>query len=75
MTLQDKIYRDLHAGQSSADALALRFGKTKSQCEMVLKRMEGEKLVFSFPLACGIEVWRLLPCKDNAADETSPKDG
>jgi hypothetical protein len=63
MTLQDKIHRDLKAGQSSADALALRFGKTKQQCEMVLKRMEDEGLVFSFYIDCGIEVWRLRPAQ------------
>lgn len=59
MTLQDKIVRDLLAGQSSSDALALRFGKTKDQCDAVLKRMESEGLVFSFTIQKGIEVWRL----------------
>lgn len=64
MTLQDKIHRDLKAGQSSADALALRFGKTKQQCEIVLKRMEDEGLIFSFYIDCGIEVWRLRPAQN-----------
>lgn len=61
MTLQDKIYRDLLAGQSSIDALSLRVKKPKAACEIILKRMEGEKLVYSFPIPCGITVWRLWP--------------
>lgn len=63
MTLQDKIYRDLLAGQSSSDALALRFGKRKKDVDLVLERMEKEGIVMSFPIPCGILVWRLRPSR------------
>lgn len=61
MTLQDKIHRDLVAGQSSSDALAERMKRAKAQCETVLRRMENEGIVFSFTIPCGITVWRLYP--------------
>lgn len=64
MTLQDKIKRDLQAGQSSADAMAMRFGKSKKDVDLVLERMEKDGIVISFPIPCGILVWRLKKVVD-----------
>lgn len=62
MTIQDKLYRDLLAGQSSSSELAHRMKKTKEQCEMILNRMENEGLLISFYLRSErgqIKVWKI----------------
>jgi len=62
MTLETKIRRDLEAGQSTADAIAQRAGKSLPAVMATLERLQREGVVITAPICEGrLHVWRLKP--------------
>jgi predicted transcriptional regulator len=48
LTYEEKrILRDLSAGQSTVDAIALRFGQTASTIQKIMNRLENLRMVAS----------------------------
>jgi len=48
LTYEEKrILRDLSAGQSTVDAIALRFGQTASTIQRIMDRLEKHRMVAS----------------------------
>jgi len=48
LTYEEKrILRDLSAGQSTVDAIALRFGQTASTIQRIMDRLEKNRMVAS----------------------------
>jgi hypothetical protein len=61
MTLEQSIIEDLQFGQSTADALALRMGKRRDTVEIILRRLEAQKLIFSSKICNDkFTVWRFI---------------
>jgi len=44
---EQRILRDLSAGQSTVDAIALRFGQTASTIQKIMDRLEKHRMVGS----------------------------
>lgn len=62
MTLEQRIRRDLEAGQSTADAIAQRAGKSLPAVVAVLERLQREGVVITVPICEGrLHIWRLKP--------------
>jgi len=60
MTLETTIKRDLAAGQSTADAIAQRAGKSLPAVVAVLERLQREGVVITAPICDGrLHVWKL----------------
>jgi len=53
MTLESTILRDLQSGQSTADAMALRFGRTKGAIMATLNRLMADGKVGAKPICEG----------------------
>jgi len=51
--IESKILRDLSAGQSTVDAIALRFGKTAGVIKKSMTRLEKLRMVGSKPINNG----------------------
>lgn len=62
MTLETTIKRDLAAGQSTADAIALRAEKSFPAVMATLERLQREGVVITAPICEGrLHVWKLKP--------------
>jgi len=62
MTLEQRIKRDLAAGQSTADAIAQRAEKSLPAVMAVLERLQREGVVITAPICEGrLHVWKLKP--------------
>jgi Mn-dependent DtxR family transcriptional regulator len=60
MTLEATIKRDLEAGQSTADAIAQRAGKSLPAVMATLERLQREGVVITAPICEGrLHVWKL----------------
>jgi len=51
--IETVILRDLKSGQSTVDAIAMRFGLTAQAVQSVMNRLEREKRVLSKPICNG----------------------
>ena len=60
MTLEQRIRRDLEAGQSTADAIAQRAEKSLPSVMATLERMQREGVVITAPICEGrLHIWKL----------------
>ena len=63
MTPENKILRDLAAGQTTADSLAPRVGLHTQAADVILRRLLGENKIAAHPLGGKLQnvpVYRLL---------------
>jgi len=60
MTLEHQIMKDLRAGRSTAEAIALRCKKSTTIIEVTLARLKKEEKIVSHPICDGLlNVWML----------------
>jgi hypothetical protein len=61
MTLEEAILADLAVSQSTADSIAGRLKKATEHIETILRRLESENTIISFPITDRLLVYKLRP--------------